>query len=216
MNVMAGSRNRREPGIAAGILAGGRASRFSGCAKGLLELPGGVSIIENALGAVAAAGIAPVAILANDPEPYEHLGVEIVPDRRPGLGPLGGIEAALFHYSERCEAVLVLPCDVPGITGREVRALRAAFEQSRPPAVVAATGDGFWHPLCAVARVDLLSAVSRALDAGQNGVYRLWRGVGAVPVYFDDAAPFFNVNTPADLDRWLLGERQPEREAKLV
>jgi molybdopterin-guanine dinucleotide biosynthesis protein A len=213
---MAGSPNRTEPDIAAGILAGGRASRFSGCAKGLLELPGGVSIIENALAAVAAAGIAPVTILANDPEPYAHRGVEIVPDRRPGLGPLGGIEAALFHYAGRCEAVLVLPCDLPGITDLEVRALRAAFAESRPPAVVAATDDGFWHPLCAVARVDLLPAVNRALDAGRNGVYRLWRGVGAVPLYFDDAAPFFNVNTPADLDRWLMGERQPEREAKLV
>jgi molybdopterin-guanine dinucleotide biosynthesis protein A len=213
---MAGSPNRTEPDIAAGILAGGRASRFSGCAKGLLELPGGVSIIENALAAVAGAGIAPVTIIANDPEPYEHLGVEIVPDYRPGYGPLGGIEAALLHYAGRCEAVLVLPCDLPGITDREVCALRAAFAESRPPAVVAATGDGFWHPLCAVARVDLLPAVSRALDAGRNGVYRLWRGVGAVPLCFDDAAPFFNVNTPADLDRWLLGERQPEREAKLV
>jgi len=213
---MDGSPNRTERDIAAGILAGGRACRFSGCAKGLLEVPGGVSIIENALAAVAAAGIAPVTILANDPEPYERLGVEIVPDRRPGLGPLGGIEAALFHYAGRCEAVLVLPCDLPGITDLDVCALRAAFAESRPPAVVAATGDGFWHPLCAVARVDLLPAVSRALDAGRNGVYRLWRGVGAVPLYFDDAAPFFNVNTPADLDRWLLGERQPEREAKLV
>jgi molybdopterin-guanine dinucleotide biosynthesis protein A len=213
---MTGSPNRTESGIAAGILAGGRASRFSGRAKGLLELPGGVSIIENALAAVAAAGIAPVTILANDPEPYEHLGVEVVPDRRPGLGPLGGIEAALVHYAGRCEAVLVLPCDLPGITDLEVRALRAAFAESRPPAVVAATGDGFWHPLCAVARVDLLPAVSRALDAGRNGVYRLWRGVGAVPLSFDDAAAFFNVNTPADLDQWLLGERLPEREAKLV
>jgi molybdopterin-guanine dinucleotide biosynthesis protein A len=202
--------------IAAAILAGGRASRFSGCPKGLLELPGGGSIIETALAAVATAGIAPVTIIANDPEPYEHLGVEIVPDHRPGLGPLGGIEAALFHYAGRCGGVLVLPCDLPGITAREVHALQAAFAASRPPAVVAATGDGFWHPLCAVVRADVLSAVSRALDCGRNGVYRLWRGVGAVPVYFDDAAPFFNVNSPADLDRWLLGERQPEREAKLV
>ncbi|MCJ7823149.1 MAG: NTP transferase domain-containing protein, partial [Armatimonadetes bacterium] len=123
---------------------------------------------------------------------------------------------ALVHYAGRCEAVLVLPCDLPGITDREVCALQAAFAESRSPAVVAATGDGFWHPLCAIARVDLLPAVSRTLDAGRNGVYRLWREVGATPVYFDDAAPFFNVNTPADLDRWLLGERQPEREAKLV
>ncbi len=216
MSDMADCTRGNDRDLAAAILAGGRASRFSGCAKGLLELPGGVAIIENTLAAVAGAGIAPVTIIANDPEPYEHLSIEVVADLRPGLGPLGGIEAALFHYGGRCGGLLILPCDLPGITAREVRALRAAFAASRPPAVVAAAGDDFWHPLCAVVRADLLSAVSLALDSGRNGAYRLWRSVGAVPVHFGDAGPFFNVNTPADLDRWLLGERQAEREAKLV
>lgn len=202
------------PRIAAALLAGGRASRFNGRPKGLLELPGGVTIMERMLAAVAASGIAEVAIFANEPALYGDLGLGVVADRRAGLGPLGGIETALAHYGERAEGVLVLACDLPGLTHREIRALRAAFLAKRPPAVVAESPDGFWHSLCAIVRSDLLPAVIRALDAGQNGVCRLWRAIGATPVRFESARPFFNVNTPDDLERWLVLEGELGRELK--
>ncbi len=211
---MTGRADNTSPNIAAAILAGGRASRYRGRPKGLLELPGGTTIIENTLAAVAAAGIAQVAIFANDPDPYRELDPDVVPDRRPGLGPLGGIETALLHYAARSDAILVLPCDLPGLTPREIRALQAAFLTSRPPVVVAATRGGFWHPLCAIVRADLLPPISRALDSGRNGVRRLWRSLGALPLHFEKALPFFNVNTPADLRRWLLANREPRREPK--
>ncbi|UCC67277.1 MAG: molybdenum cofactor guanylyltransferase, partial [Armatimonadota bacterium] len=200
--------------ICAAILAGGRASRYDGCPKGLLRLPGGTTIIENTLGAVAAAGINEVAIFANEQHRYHDLGPQVVLDRRPGLGPLGGIETALMHFAGRCGGVLVLPCDLPGLGHSELRSLLAVFTARRPRVVVAATRAGFWHPLCAIVRSDVLPAVSAALDSGNNGVYRLWRAVGAAPVYFRNAHPFFNVNTADDLDRWLLGEREPRRELK--
>jgi molybdopterin-guanine dinucleotide biosynthesis protein A len=168
-----------------------------------VQLPDGTSIIERTIEAVAKSGLDALSIIASDPAPYCALGREVVPDIRPGLGPLGGIEAALQHYEGRADAVLVVPCDLPGITSKELSALQCAFIDSLPPVAVAETGDGFWHPLCAVVRADLLRDVRRCLDGGRLGVYQLWRELDAVPVHFEDARPFFNVNTPEDLDRWL-------------
>jgi len=199
----------RSTRIAAAILAGGAASRWGGRPKGLVRLPGGLSIIERTIGVAADSGIHDVAIIANDPAPYLGLGLEIVPDRRPGLGPLAGIEAALMHFADRCDGMLVLPCDLPAITGRELSALTRCFAEVTAPVVVAETGDSFWQPLCAIVRADILPAVTKSLDEGQRGVYRLWREIGALPLPFPDPRPFFNINTPADLACWVLAQEEP-------
>ena len=186
------------PRRCAAILAGGQAARYGGLAKGLLSAPGQRSLIARLIGVVTSFGVCETAIFATDAAPYAHLGLEVVPDRRPGLGPIAGIETALGHFGGRCEAVLLLPCDMPAITERELRALWAAFQKSKAPVALAQTPDGGWHPLCAIARADLGLAVSKAIDEGVRSVQQLWRLVGAVPVHFDDAAPFANINTPED------------------
>jgi molybdopterin-guanine dinucleotide biosynthesis protein A len=168
-----------------------------------VQLPDGSSIIERMIEAVADSGIDTISIIANDAAPYRALGREVVPDSRPGLGPLGGIEAALQHYQGRADGVLFLPCDLPGITSQEPSTLREAFTRSLPPVAVVETGDGFWHPLCAVVRIDVLESVRRFLNEGRMGVYQLWRELEAMPVRFEDERRFFNVNTPEDLDHWL-------------
>jgi molybdopterin-guanine dinucleotide biosynthesis protein A len=198
------------PTLCAAILAGGQASRYGGRPKGLLELPGGASMIERVIGATAGAGIDDVIIVANDVAAYRGPGRPVIPDIREGLGPLAGIEAALEHYGRRCDGVLVLPCDLPAITAKEVAALTAAFATDLPPVVVAETEDGLRHPLCAVVRADVLAPVKHALDAGKLGVHHLWREVGAVPVVFPDPHPFLNINTPGGMEQWLAGREAAE------
>ncbi len=204
-------RTGRKPEIRAAILAGGRASRYRGLPKGLLPLPDGTAILARTIRVVRESGIEYAFLVANDPEPYRPLGLEIIADRRPGLGPLGGIEAALHHCLGRCQGLLVLPCDLPGITVGVLSRLQAAFARQRPPVTVAEMPDGFWQPLCAIVRPDVLPAVTRALDAGRRGVYRLWRELGAVPELFPDPRPFFNINTPEDLARWAERQSDPAR-----
>ena len=126
----------------------------------------------------------------------------ILPDLRPGLGPLSGIEAALRHFAGLREAVLFLPCDLPGITPREVGVLLGAWEARRGPLLVAETGPDLWHPLCAIVHNELSSAVSAALDRDHRSVRLLWRDLGAAAVPFDDPAPFFDVNTMEDWALW--------------
>jgi molybdopterin-guanine dinucleotide biosynthesis protein A len=62
--------------------------------------------------------------------------------------------------------------------------------------------DFSWQPLCSVVHNGILADVRAALDAGQLGVQRLWRRLGAVSVRFANDGPFFNVNTPEDMARW--------------
>jgi len=102
--------------IAAAILAGGRASRWQGRPKGLATLPDGRPMLAHTIAALRAVGLDDIAVIANDPTLYLHLGPPVVPDLRPGNGPLGGIEAALAHFQGRARAVLILPCDLPSLT----------------------------------------------------------------------------------------------------
>jgi molybdopterin-guanine dinucleotide biosynthesis protein A len=117
---------------------------------------------------------------------------------------LGGIEATLTHYSAeiRPEAVLFLPCDMPRISRREIIHLRDAFCGRDARVVVAETDGRQWHPLCAIARLDILEDVQRALDEDRREVKRLWRDLGAIGVGFSDPRPFFNVNSPEDFQQW--------------
>jgi molybdopterin-guanine dinucleotide biosynthesis protein A len=187
--------------FAAAILAGGKASRYGGAPKGLLEAAPGVSILEKTLREITAAGIKEIIILANEPGPYERFGLPIVPDIRPGIGPLGGIEAGLAHFAGRYDAVLFLPCDLPGITASEISALLSSFEAGAS-VVFAETGHFFEQPLCAVVHNDLLGTISRLINEGWRKVSDVWRELGAAQVRFDDPTPFFNVNTPEDMVKW--------------
>jgi molybdopterin-guanine dinucleotide biosynthesis protein A len=196
-----------EPTVAAAILAGGQASRYGGLPKGRLEIAPGVSLLARLVGELRAAGLREIVLAANAPEPYLHLGLEIVPDLHPDRGPLGGVEAALSHYGTPADATLFLPCDLPAITSREIVRLREAFLAGGRPVAVCVTGDRL-QPLCAVVANALLPEVTAALEAGELSVGRLWRRLGAAEVAFPDPAPFVNLNCPEDLAQWVEG-REP-------
>jgi len=190
------------PRIVGAILAGGKASRYDGIAKGLLEAYPGITIIQNELKEMASSGIDEAILVSNDPESFSETGLEIVPDIRPGYGPLGGVEAALDHYAGKADAVLLLPCDLPGMTSSEIDRLKMAFLQGKSDVVFAVTGASSWHPLCAIVSVNLRQAVGASIDSDQLSIRDLWRKVGAEKVLFEDAVPFMNINTPSDLERW--------------
>jgi len=203
----------RRDRIAGAILAGGLATRYGGANKAALDLGDGRTLLEHISGELSAAGVGEVIVCANAQaaQAARAGGLKAVPDRRPQLGPLAGIEAALAHYaglSGKCAveprygATVLLACDMPGITACEIFTLIDAFRQAQAAIVVAEMPDFSWQPLCSVVHNGILADVRAALDAGQLGVQRLWRTLGAVGVRFADDRPFFNVNTPEDMTRW--------------
>lgn len=197
---------RRRSFVAGAVLCGGRALRYGGASKGTLPMPDGPPILDRLIRAAEGAGLEDVRLVANDAGPYRRFGRRIVPDLRPGTGPLGGIEAALASLEDLFEGILVLPCDLPGLTAAEVSALLGAFEGSESGLVCASTPGGMDHPLCAAVHRRHAAAVGAALDRGERRVGRLWRALGAEAVPFGDPRPFFNVNSPQEMSRWLETE----------
>lgn len=234
LHSMTASRDR----MAGAILAGGLASRYGGANKAALDLGDGRTLLEHISGELFAAGVGEVIVCASAQaaQAARAGGLKAVPDRRPQLGPLAGIEAALAHYAgpgnepaagppgakrtvePRYDATVLLACDMPGITASEIAALIDAFGQGRAPIVVAEMPDFSWQPLCSVVHNGILADVRAAMDAGQLGVQRLWRRLGAVGVRFADDRPFFNVNTPQDMARWReirgQGPKPPDASSK--
>ena len=191
--------------IAGAILAGGKAQRMGGIAKGMLQAGGPLSLIERLVVHLIRARVEEVIIVANDDRPYTRIGCAIVPDGRIDAGPLAGIEAALGYFAGRYDAVLCLPCDMPSLSWKEMSALISAFVDTGGPLIFAETEDGARHPLCAVVRVDLRDGISAALDRGELTVGDLWPQLGGFAVRFDDPKAFVNLNSPGDLDAWLAG-----------
>ena len=96
--------------LSAAVLAGGQ-SRRMGSDKALLPLEEGgppmLAVVLNLVSVVAD----DVFIVANDREKYERCGVRVVPDLTPGIGTLGGIQAAIENaVHDHC---LVVACDMP-------------------------------------------------------------------------------------------------------
>ena len=146
----------------------------------------------------------------------------VLPDLRPGKGPLAGLEAALTEARRRgLEGVLVLAADLPLADDETLRRVAdsltdgdaavvafAAADATTPPSAPAgettAEGRGGgkpdFEPLCAVYRTDCLEVVQRLLDEGRHEARSLFETVGGrrVPV-----APhaLLNVNTPEALGR---------------
>jgi len=192
--------------VAGAILAGGQARKMGGADKGLLERAPGQTIAGHLIDALAAAGVTEVIVNANHPAAYGRLGKPVVPDRRPGLGPLAGVEATLACIAANgtADGVLFVPCDLPAMSATTLRRLLRAFEDAPTGVKVAHVPEGIppWHPLCCVVATDLLPGVQAALNAGHLKVLRLWEDLGVTPVVFDDPQPFWNVNSPEDLEAW--------------
>ena len=190
------------PRILGAILAGGKASRMGGINKALLSTRPGQSTLQHIIRQMERAGLTDVAILANDPIPYLSFGPAIIPDIHPGAGPLAGIEAALFFARQRgCDALCILPCDVPAITYREIQTLIAAFSESLH-AVYATTPGNKGHFACAVIPTRALPVVTASLVSQNRSLEALLRKLRAKPVLFREASAFLNLNRPDDLKKW--------------
>lgn len=198
---------KRNLQIKGAILAGGRARRMGGVPKGALLRDGRLSLVERLLIQTEDAGIDETVIVTNEPFSYAEIPCEIIPDLRRNMGPVAGIEAALNYFGAQCDAVLILPCDLPEISANEMSTLLDAFAESDAPVVFAETRDGHRHSLCAVVATDLRTGVSAAIDAGTLRVGTLWVRLGGTGVVFDNVDAFTNLNSVIDVSAWRAGKR---------
>jgi molybdenum cofactor guanylyltransferase len=188
------------------ILAGGRAERFGGRNKALVEIDG-EPMIRRQLRA-AAGLVAEVIVVAKNPADFTDYEVRVVADRYPGAGPLAGLDAALAATS--LSRVLLLACDMPDVSRRLLEDLLARADDA--DVVVPAPG-GALQPLCAVYGAAVAPVVEAQLRSGRLRARELpeaaeLAGLRVVRVGEHTLAAldpglrsFANVNSPGDRAR---------------
>jgi molybdopterin-guanine dinucleotide biosynthesis protein A len=152
--------------LSAVVLCGG-VSRRMGTDKAFLEFEGR-PLISRVLGALRTISD-DVAIVSGREGVYDGLGAKVVPDLRPGCGPLGGIGGGLRAVEHELAAVVA--CDMPFLNPDFLRLLAARAEGL--DGAVPMKGRQF-EPLHAVYRRSCLPAIERRLDAADFQVFHFY------------------------------------------
>lgn len=177
--------------VTLGILAGGQATRLGGLDKAWLLREGVPQVLRLAAACVPVCATVLVSANRDLPRHAAH-GLVALPDRQPGCGPLGGLDA----LAAACATpwLFTLPVDMLEAGAPLLHGLAAAGGQG----AVARDDEGV-QPLVALYRVDALRAATRAaLAAGAYSVKALQAALG-LPVVTFAGQRFGNLNTPADL-----------------
>jgi molybdopterin-guanine dinucleotide biosynthesis protein A len=183
------------------LVAGGRASRLHGLAKGLLQLEG-EPIVARSLRLFRQL-FSTAVVVANDAAPYAAFGAPVVPDVIAGKGAPSGLHTALT--AARTEWVFTAACDMPFLAPEPIAWLAARRGGARAVVVM-------WHgqiePLHAFWSRACLPLVDRMLREGDPSMWMIATAVGAklVPeeewrLVDPDGRAFANVNTPEDAVR---------------
>ncbi|MDA3858384.1 MAG: molybdenum cofactor guanylyltransferase MobA [Roseovarius sp.] len=197
------------------ILAGGRATRMGGGDKGLLRL-GSSSILDQVI-ARFEPQVAGLALNANvDPARLAGLGLPVLSDSIDGFaGPLVGVLAGLDWAAEQgAETIVTVAADTPFFPRDLVARLILAGNDMAHPLVLAATPRGaqktksmsgsglIRHPTFGLWPVALRDDLRAALTGGLRKVVIWTDKHGGREALFEEAGdPFFNVNTPEDLEQ---------------
>ncbi len=182
------------------VLAGGRGSRMGGVDKGLQNHRGMPLALHALLRLQPQVGASMISANRNL-SAYEAMGVPVWPDPIEGYaGPLAGLLAGL----ERAETgwLVTVPCDTPDFPQDFVAHLAAqAAAQSAEIAMVATREDGELRaqPVFCLLRTDLAESLVAFLHAGERKIGKWTAQHRTVEVAFEDAAAFFNANTPDEL-----------------
>ena len=202
------------------VLAGGASSRM-GTDKAFIEIEG-EPMVARAVGALRAAGAAPVLVVGGDRSRLSALGLDHVPDRHPGQGPLGGVITALGALDplggSGPDAVVTLPCDVKAPDPTAVRLvmerLAGAADRSEdgPPLADLAVPLGGGVPQWTHSgwRRSCLPQLSEAFGAGVRALNEAARQLRTVEVEVLGTSWFADADRPEDLPPTTLGDGHTE------
>ncbi|HTO72512.1 MAG TPA: molybdenum cofactor guanylyltransferase [Gemmatimonadales bacterium] len=187
------------------ILAGGKASRFSGRPKGL-ELVGDRPIVARVADALLAATGQPALLVANDPEASAWLpGHRVAGDLEQGQGPLRGIQAAVLQAPA---PVLCVAWDMPFVPAGLLKALADGLAQGFDAFLPASPGPRGFEPLCAAYGPGCAGPIAAALARGEREMVSFHPAikVGILPAaavgrWGDPEVLFLNVNSPVELEK---------------
>jgi len=186
------------------ILAGGEARRAGGREKYFFSHCGEtfISLLVSTLNEI----VDEVIIVARDNDQCQRFrgitGVRVVPDRKQGRGPVGGIHAGVSEA--KGEFIFAVACDMPCVSGAVIKYLFEAVEGY--DAAIPRWENGMTEPLHAVYRRQAL--IERFAGAEARSMRDLMEGLSVHYVdcrllrqYDPDLLTFTNINQPEDLAR---------------
>ena len=177
------------------IMAGGNSLRM-GADKSMLPIEG-QPMIERICQQLRGT-FDQILVSANEVDRYSFLGLEVIPDRMPGQGPLMGIASALAASAN--ELNFVVACDIPYVGVRYVRHMLA--EAKGADLVIPTTGEGQCEPLFAVYRKSALGAMNEVLSSGGRKISDVFARCKVKHIELGDAGWFTNLNTLADYEEF--------------
>jgi molybdopterin-guanine dinucleotide biosynthesis protein A len=187
------------------VLTGGGSTRF-GRDKALVEL-GGLPMLGRMIALLQ--NVANDVKIVGAPEKYSPFEREMVSDRWPGEGPLGGIITALENSGKsaaRSEWNVIVSCDMPFLTREWMEFLVGRAATSDAQVVVPHSSQGP-EPLCACWRTEAAETLRAAFERGvrrvTDGIALLCSEVLDESAWkrFDSAGRlFWNMNTAADYE----------------
>ena len=190
------------------ILAGGLARRMGGGDKSLLSLGASSRVLDQVIARLGAQVDQMVLNANGDPARFDEFGLPVVADSLEGfLGPLAGVLAGLDYAAEHgFDHIVSVAADTPFFPTNLVSALETASKHMDVSIALAATkiegGKTVRHPTFGLWPVALRDDLRSALQDGLRKVV-LWTDQhGAETHVFEsgDIDPFFNINTPEDLE----------------
>jgi molybdenum cofactor guanylyltransferase len=183
------------------ILSGGAAKRFGGLTKSKI-IVGGKTVMKRILDTIHGM-FDEIVIVTNSPGEFEEYNCTLVPDLITGIGPLGGIHAAL--RSTGGEAVFVLAGDMPLLNSDLIARQLIFFEKGKFDIVTPRSGS-YLEPLHSVYSAAVADLIEESISKDKiHAVYDLFSLVNAG--YYEHSDPeeariaFTNINSPGDVDK---------------
>lgn len=207
--------------MTAGILAGGRNSRYAAqtpsrapVASKAFILIDGRPLIERTIDVLRQTTGTDILISTNTPGLFAQYDIPLIADRITESGPLGGMDA-LFHA---CTSpwLFVVACDMPFLNADLIRYIIGMAHEGQTqegfPQAIVPQYRGRQHPLCAAYHRSAHTEIERALREGRRSMHSLLQRLdvriigdeeieGIVPRWTERS--FVNINTPEDHDRAL-------------
>lgn len=183
------------------LLAGGLARRMGGGDKALIEVAGR-PLLDHVIRRLGPQVDRLLLNVNGDPSRFAAWRLAHAPDPIPGHpGPLAGVLAGLEHFAAQGIAwIVTVAADTPFIPTNLVERLHAV--RGPHPIAVACSG-GRTQPTVALYATALAADLRDALLAGERKIDRWTARHGqALAAWMDwPVDPFFNVNTPEDVQR---------------
>ena len=139
-------------------------------------------------------------IISANSEVYDHLGLEVVHDIFPDIGPMGGLYSALTKSTT--EYNIVLSVDLPFVNDGLINHIidsAKGFQLAVPW-----SGIEHYEPLCACYHISVLGLLKEAISLGNFKLPSLFQQLtvnnliinSKLPFYNDNL--FFNINSTSD------------------